>query len=347
MKKSHLFLLSSLFFLPGCTNWFSSEKKETEMTQPEESQKTGAVLLSVNGKPAIYEGEFEATYKDLLDSKPEFQQYLAMMPAYGVELRKNLFEQMALQKLASHWVKTNKIDQNEQFKKDLEKQLENIKEMMAIRALQLDIVDNIKISDAEANKYYEENKEKLGIFRQAPFLSEEGSTKASYVEFGNEKSANEFAEKAKKQISNFDQLAKENKKTVIDLGFVNMQTPSVDASIRVQLANLKEVPSVFVSKISDKKYYVVKAANKKEPAFAPFENVKKEIADVMKQTRFPEKFKERYETLKKDYNVNLNENFFDAERRKLEEGAKEQQEMQKSEAQTQATEKAVGSSKGL
>ncbi|MCL4361382.1 peptidyl-prolyl cis-trans isomerase [Candidatus Dependentiae bacterium] len=306
MNFKNSVIISSLVLLSSCS-WF---KKEETMADGG-SSKSGAALLSINGKPVMYENEYEAFYNDFVNSRQDIQQFLAMNPAARDEIRKGIFNELALQNLFHEWVKKEGLDRSADYMKDKKQKMEMLEKAMAMNAFQQDLMKQTTVAEDEAEKYYNENRDKLGYFRQAPFVKSQGGVRAESIAFDSEKTAQEFANKVKK--GNFKQCAKEAKKKITDLGVVNMQSPA-DTAIKVQVSSMKEIPGVMVVKTSDKKFAVVHAMNKIEAEYAPFAQVKDSVKEVMLQMRLPEIFKQKVEDLKKQMHVVENTHFFESQK---------------------------------
>ena len=246
MKTNLALLLSSLFILPGCMDINKENRSE---------KKTGTILLSIDGKPVIYESDYENFYNEFLNMRQDLQSYLAINPAVKDEIRKGIFEELVYQNIFTEWVKRNKKDQEADYKKNRDKAYEMIDRKLAIEAFQQDVMKKSAgtISDEEAEKYYNENKEKSGYFKQEPFVTVPGGIESEGVAFDSEKLAKEFMMKVNQAVSNFVNLAKEAKKSITNFGFVSAQSQDVDANLKKDILSHKDMSGVLVSKGGDKK----------------------------------------------------------------------------------------------
>ncbi len=323
MKIKLSLALSSLALLPGCFD----NKKEASSKE----DKSGQVLLNINGKPVLYEGEFEKVFNEFVNGREDVKQYLAMNPAIAPELKKNIFDELAVQYLFLEWVKRNNKDQTKEYQQDRKSKCDMVDRLLAMQAFQQDLMDKFAVTEEDAKKYYEENKDKVGYFKKEPFVEKHGGVKVEAVSFSSEKEANDFAQQAKG--GNFKKLAKESKKTVSNLGLVNRQTPNVDQAIKAQVSAIQTVPAIIVVK-GDKKFWVVNAHAKEDTLYAAFEKIKDAAKELVRQIRLPEIFKEKLDEMKKEYNYNENKNFFASKEMPTELSSTEQ----KTEMQEESTE---------
>ena len=166
--------------------------------------------------------------------RQDLQSYLAINPAVKDEIRKGIFEELVYQNIFTEWVKRNKKDQDADYKKNRDKAYEMIDRKLAIEAFQQDVMKNAAnlVSDEEAEKYYNENKDKSGYFKQQPFVVSAGGVESEGVSFDSEKSAKDFMAKAKAAAANFANLARDIKKSVADFGAVSAQSQDVDSNVK-------------------------------------------------------------------------------------------------------------------
>ncbi len=305
MKKNLVLLLSSLFILPGCMDTGKETKSE---------KKSGAILLSIDGKPVIYESDYETFYNDFLNMRQDLQSYLAINPAVKDEIRKGIFEELVYQNIFTEWVKRNKKDQDADYKKNRDKAYEMIDRKLAIEAFQQDVMKNAAnlVSDEEAEKYYNENKDKSGYFKQQPFVVSAGGVESEGVSFDSEKSAKDFMAKAKAAAANFANLARDIKKSVADFGAVSAQSQDVDSNVKKDILSARDITGVILSKGADKKFWVIRIKGKRDTEFAPFAQVKEAVKEVVQQSKLPEIFKAKIDEVKNNLKVVENKEFFAA-----------------------------------
>ena len=72
----------------------------------------------------------------------------------------------------------------------------------------------------------------------------------------------------------------------------------------------KKVPTVELVKVNDSSYYVVSASDKSEPKYRAFDEVKASIEQRLNQQKQEQALEKEVEKLKKDYNVVVDEAYF-------------------------------------
>ena len=185
--------------------------------------------------------------------------------------------------------------------KDYLKALENTKKDLAIRVWMDKVYARTLISDSEANKYYQENKDMFKVPEQVH---------ARHILVKSEKEANEIINQLKdlkgdKLKEKFIELAKSKSVGPSgskggDLGFFGkgqMVKPFQDAAFALNKGEIttKPVKTQFG-------YHIIYVEDKKPAGIAPFEQVKKSIMAKMRQEAFKkavdETLKKEKETLK-------------------------------------------------
>jgi len=185
--------------------------------------------------------------------------------------------------------------------KDYLKALENTKKDLAIRVWMDKVYARTLISDSEANKYYQENKDMFKVPEQVH---------ARHILVKSEKEANEIINQLKdlkgdKLKEKFIELAKSKSVGPSgskggDLGFFGkgqMVKPFQDAAFALNKGEIttKPVKTQFG-------YHIIYVEDKKSAGVAPFEQVKKSIMAKMRQEAFKkavdETLKKEKETLK-------------------------------------------------
>jgi len=179
---------------------------------------------------------------------------------------------------------------------DYLKLLENTKKDLAIRVWMDKLYARTLISDSEANKYYQENKDMFKVPEQVH---------ARHILVKSEKEANEIIDqlknlKGEKLKEKFIELAKSKSTGPSgskggDLGYFakgQMVKPFQDAAFALKKGEIttKPVKTQFG-------YHIIYVEDKKPAGVAPFEKVKKSIMAKMRQEAFK---KAVDETLKKE-----------------------------------------------
>src|ERR1700689_423734 len=106
-----------LVLLPQC-DWFSksAEKNADAPSTTAATPQGDEVLLTINGQPRITVAKFEEYMATVLEAQPQLKQLLAFMPDAEYEL----FKSMSNEELLKAWIEKNKIDQQANYKKDLQ-----------------------------------------------------------------------------------------------------------------------------------------------------------------------------------------------------------------------------------
>jgi len=309
---SLVLLMSALIVLPGCgaLDWLKDKMSCTSAGCSHDAGKHGGeAVISFDDKPAMTAEQFDKRVEMIYQSKPGLKEYISQMPE---EKQIEIFEQMAdglgAELLIVDYVEKNKIgkgkDQDE-LAKEAHRQLDC---ELAIRNFQEYLTKEIqevmnKISDEEASKYYQDNREKLPIFQQAPFVTKPAAVKAKGFVATTKGEADKLASQIKSAIS-FDKVAADAKKTA---SVTNYDAAKVeDAALKAGLNAIKSVGVAEVIKDSKGRYIVVVATAKEAPAFADFAAVKDVVKQVMVQETHPNFYLERINALKKECKVNVN-----------------------------------------
>ena len=161
----------------------------------------------------------------------------------------------------------------------------------------------LKVSDADARAYYEENK-------QSPqFTMDAGGVKAQVVMFDSKEKADKFYDEVKDQPAKFESEVKDKDLTVKDLEFVHGQSFNVEGPLREKILSFKSFPKVDLVKVSDKSYAVVYATEKKEAKQVAFDQVKEPIKNMLKQQKGAENMMQKMKELDEKYNVKKSDHF--------------------------------------
>lgn len=349
IKKAFIFgmLLSSLAVLPGCLDWIKEKFGSCESTcttcgdhgMPQ-GKLTGEALLSVDGQPLVTVATFEDFWKMYVESNPQ----AALIAGFYPGLRKEVFNSLLVPfEIAKVYLQKTGKDKSADLKKLYERQCEFVYKTLALDILQKDILAKIDKSPKALKDFYEQNRDKIKAFQDNKFTKVAGATSALSVEFDSAQDAEAFLEKAK--TGDFAKLAKEAGKELKDLGFVTMENPDVNYFIKVKLNELKpaEVTKVDLGK---DKFVVVKAIEKRNAEYSPFESLDQQTKDIIErelvQVKGVEKMKSEMENLKKTYNIQQNNAFFDEElEKKQAELAKMQKDLENLNEDVEAGEKAV------
>ncbi|PKM78696.1 MAG: hypothetical protein CVU90_01480 [Firmicutes bacterium HGW-Firmicutes-15] len=306
-KRISLFLaLVLLLFIVGC----NSQKQASP------------AIAEVNGEK-ISQSEIDQRYA-MLKVSYEAQQGVKIDEEKDKELIKNLkdrsYEDMVLQKLVYQDAKKQGIkvinedidstlnsfkqsqnkagvdgyklflEQTKITEKDLRTEIET---SQLFQKLEDKVVGNTKVSDADAQKYYNDNKDKL---------QEPGGIQIYHILVDSEQKAEEVMGKIK-QGGDFAALAKEYSTDTVskdkggDVGIVNETTNFVPEFKTVALAlqpgqlNPQAVKSQFG-------YHIIKAGEKKVPTPLPYDQIKVQLIKQLETEQKDNAFNTYLEKLK-------------------------------------------------
>jgi hypothetical protein len=271
-----------VLLLPQC-NWFggqsASTESETGSAQTSESSSgTSEVLLTIGGKAHGLAHELDAYFEKIFSIQPAYRQFIEAQPNMKKELAQGFFTERIL----NQWVAKNKIDQTPEYKKELEEGIQMLKQQLAVKMFQEK--NPVTLSAEDVRKYYDENKEQQGI------KTSDGGVATMAVSFGSEKAAQDFLEAVKAANVDFEKTAKDKKLMAKNYREVSDKRYDVPAPVRKKITEITQFPSVVIVKVDDKNWEVIKAFKKETAQYVPFEQIKDQIADFLKQQKMMQQF---------------------------------------------------------
>jgi hypothetical protein len=313
MKKNIglVLVVGSLMLLPACKplEWikdklgFNKGKSEASADQAM-SKKMAAgdeqVLVSMDGKAIISTASLEKDFEQLLEENPQYKQMLAFMP----DAKYNFLQGLISQAIIDRYVADSGLDQKAEYKDELERVLRSMKSMLNTKYFSME--HPVKISDADIEKFYEDNKK-----TEQAFLTSRGGVKASAVSFDKEDAAKAFAAKVKGH--DLAKVAKEAglSAKVRDLMLVNPQSAGIDEAVKNKIVGITKVPAVEVVKGDDKAFWVVQATEKQNPQYRPLDQqLKVAVRQHLEQERRKDVVMKEINKLKEKYAVVINEEYF-------------------------------------
>ncbi|MBD3231388.1 hypothetical protein GF322_01865 [Candidatus Dependentiae bacterium] len=325
--------LSILVLFSGCKqifDWFKKKtdkaeeivevvQKEIEISKPE-TQGTGEVLLNIDGKPVLRESEFNKHLNQMLQMNPYFRG--ASTDSLPMPIKRKFFDELIKQEIILAWANKNNIDQDPEFIKNFEEMKNLVKRSLLVQRFESKIFDDIKVSDSEINDYYKENKEK--------FIKEPGGVMLSAIKFDNKEKANNFYDEVKDRKSDFVELAKkEDAKSFQDFGRISKEKKDFELNdiplvIRQKAFALKNLPAIEKVNVG-KNTWVIYVSDKQDPTYFQISEIKTQLEAMLKNNKFRDILEQRVGEIKKDFTVDVNENFFksDTKAEQKEEDVKE------------------------
>ncbi len=258
--------------LPACDwkSWFSHSC--TTCTSGHDHGTDGSpCCISLDGKPALTQRDFENKFSQLCMARPDIQQALSGLPADQQQAFYDQFaDAMLAELLVSHYVKDAGLLESEEYKMAAKQAHEAVETQLKNSIFQSDLYKKIEqeVTDAVAQKYYEENRDRVAIFKRAPFIDKVGGVSVQMIEAGKESEAKSLAASAQKQ--DFAKVAKDGQRKVKDLGLVSPRSMEVDEHIRSKVMGYTSVPHVEVVKLANGKFAVIKATAIQKDTFKPY-----------------------------------------------------------------------------
>lgn len=309
-------VLVTLSFLPGCAllDMFKGTSAEGEIVKSQKSlvPLTGEVLVTMKGKPAITTDSLAVEKDKFLKANPQIKQAIAFMDPKAFD--RNLLEGLIGQEIADEYVVVNHVNETAAYKAELNDLCESMKRMLNAKYLSEKI--KVAVADSEVKAFYDANKDKLRGVMTSP-----GGVMAAGIEFNDNAAARAFASRAKTAPGGFKKVAQDDglNAKIKDFKLVNNQSIGIEPVLRDKIVAIKTVPSVDVIEANGK-FWVISATTKEEPKYIPYEQVKDKLRQELEQNKRVEIFEKEINNLRKEYAVEVNEEYF--------KGAMPQEEMQ-------------------
>lgn len=294
---SQALLISSIFLLPACKplDWF---KDTSGSDKPHVGREE--VVVTFNGKTMVSGSDFEKNIELLIQAQPIFQQMLPSMPAeQQAQIYNQIAETMAAERMMIEDVKRKGLDKTAEYKNNARQIHDAVDRDLAVRAFQNELIKEISITDAQAEQFYNENRDKNAAFKRPPFTAMAGGVNARGITFPTEQAAKDFLAQAKK--SDFTAAAQQANKPITDL------TNAVDPKIKSAVTGMKKFPALEVVKSSDNKFWVVEG--KQDGQLAGFAQIKDAVKEVMMGEKFNEVYSKKMADLKSELNVVVNKDY--------------------------------------
>lgn len=275
------------FTLILCAFALSACQNSSTPTNKVEGKKEGQVLAEINGG-SITTGDFSRELKNL----PEYLKAMADTP----EGRKEMLDTMVIRELILQQAAKDGLDKGA----DIEEKLQDLKKRIIVEAfLKKKVETESNVSDADMQKFYEQNKDKFKTGEQL---------KASHILVKTEKEAKELLAKIKAG-GNFEELAKKSSVDSSaskggDLGWFGKgsMVPAFEkAAMALKDGQISEIVK------SDFGYHIIKLTGKRAAGVRPLEEVKDQIKGAIMPSKQQEVFKKIKEELKKSAKITIKE----------------------------------------
>jgi len=268
--------------LPACDwkSWFS-HSCTTCTSGHDHGTDSSACCISLDGKPALTQRDFENKFEQLCMARPDIKQALSGLPAEQQQAFYDQFaDAMLAELLVSHYVKDAGLLESEEYKTAAQQAHAAVETQLMNSVFQSDLFKKIQeeVTDEVAEKYYEDNRDRVAIFKRAPFIDKVGGVTVQIIETAKESEAKSLAAQAQKQ--DFAKVARDAQRKVKDLGLVGPRSMEVDEHIRSKVMGYTTVPQVEVVKLSNGKFAVIKATAIQKDSFKPFSDA--EVKEAVK-----------------------------------------------------------------
>lgn len=307
MNKTHAhiskaFLCAlSLTVLGGCD--FFGKSTPSKSSHSSSTAGDGVVLCTINNEPVIRESDFLSSLNQMIQANPYFKG--ASADALPKELQRKFFEQLTTQALIEKYATKNNIEKDPEFIKAYEETERLLKRSLMVQMFEKTIYENIKVSDADIQKHYEENKDR--------FVKSAGGVLVAGARFDSDDAAAAFLAKAKS--GDFEKLAKAEKGAKYrDFGRVakearNPQYDVVPGPIKDSALALNSLPGFDKVKVG-KEHWVIKVWDKKDSELFDLAEIKQHIESMLKNNMFRDELEKRLKTIKDEFKITVNEEYF-------------------------------------
>ncbi len=272
---SLIFLISALVMLPACDwkSWVSHSCTSCSDTGAHHHGAEGsACCISLDGKSVLTQHDFENKFNQLCAARPDIQQALAALPAEQQQAFYDQFaEAMLAELLVARYVKQEGLANTLEYRKAAQEMHAAVETQLTNNVFQSDLLKKVEqqVTDQAAEQYYLENRDRVPLFKRAPFIDKIGGAELVVVEgFAKEADAQAFAKRASKQ--DITQLAKEAQRKMKKLGLVTVRSMEVDESIRSKVATYTTSSQIDVVKLNNGKFAVIKVVTVQPDTFKSF-----------------------------------------------------------------------------
>ncbi len=304
---SLIFLVSALMMLPACDwkSWFTHSCTTCDShLEHDHGHDNGACCISLNGKPAVTQRDFENKFNQLCMSRPDIQQALSSLPVEQQQAFYAQFSEAILAELlVSRYVELSGLKNSPEYKAASKEAHAAVEVQLMNTMFQSDLYKKIEkeITDQVAEKYYEENRDRIAIFKRAPFIDKAGGVVIQMVDGLKEQAANALAASAKNQ--DFAKVAKNGQYKVKNLGLINQRSMEVDEQVRSKVMGYTSVPQVDVVKLSNGKFAVIKATAIEKESFKPYSDpeVKEAVKSFLIRNELGKSVNKTMDELKQKY----------------------------------------------
>jgi hypothetical protein len=258
------------------------------------------VLLKINGKPAITKSEFDREITAMVGNKMD----PTLLPK---ATQRKVMDDLARFEASVEAAKKAGYDRDPDFKKAYREQKRRLKKVALVRFYDKKKFDEIKVTPKEAKTQFDKNKSR--------YVKEEGGVLTSGVLFTSKGDAEKFYDEArKKSAEEFESAGRKSKGKFRAFGRVSKEAAGygyapVPAVVKNSAIKLSRLPGVDFVK-DGKDFWVIHASDKKDAVFYKFDEISERIENQLKVNKFMAQRNKMFEDLKKELNVEVNEEYF-------------------------------------
>lgn len=270
----------SLALLVGCQSKTAPEGKTDQ-------QKGGQTLAEVNGGIIT-----TADFKKEVETLPPYLKPMAETP----EGKKELMDTMIIREIIMQQAQKDGLDKSQ----EVTDKLQELKKRIIVEAfLKKKVEAQASLTDADLQKFYDQNKEKLKTGEQV---------RASHILVKSEAEAQDILGQLKKG-ANFEQLAAKYsidaaKTKGGDLGWFSKGSMIPDFEKVAFSMKVGELSGIVKTQFG---YHIIKLTGKRPAGIPPFDDVKEQIKAKLLPEKQQEVFQKLKEELKKDAKVSIHE----------------------------------------
>ena len=307
-----ILMLSSLLLLPSCglIDWIKDKFGGGDEATSEQMggnygvarSDSSDVLATIGGKPLITKDMLDVEKQRLIESNPQLQAMIALMDEK--QLDRNLLDGLASREVIRKYIKDNRVQQSDKYKKDFETVLNQVRDALNTRYFMEAFTE--QANDTEVQAYYDENKDTM-----PNLLISRGGIQAKGVSFKDRQGAKEFATKVKAAKNDIDKAAKDASITdrVKDWRLVNDESIGLEDELKTRIGAIKSFPRVEVVKVGSE-YWTIAASRREDAKYRPLEQVKAELKQAIEKEKTMKRFEQEVARLKDEYQIRINETFF-------------------------------------
>lgn len=291
-------------FFSGCDFLNKKASEKTENMSIKSESKKEIVLLNVDGKKAITEEDFDKHLAQMLQANPYFRG--ASAESLPKELKRKFFEELIKQELIIAWADKNNVADDLEFKKNYEELQRLVRRSLLVQAYEKKLFEGVDVTDVEIKDHFDKNKDK--------FVKEQGGVLVEGVEFANDTDATLFLNKVTGKESEFKKMAKLSyEKNYKNFNRVTEKPTEYSVNIPKEIKDkaLAQTKFPVIVKVAvNGKTWIIYVSDKKSTVYFDLNEIKDQLKEMLKMNKFRDILNENVEKLRKDFTLDVNEDYF-------------------------------------